>query len=321
MPEGCMEVKSLAARSTKTLGPYIVPSASRSLHTQATSIRRTITCVYAVASSVVTGSCSMMEVVLIESHPTMRDLFGDKVARAIELMRMYQPNDRPYYGCFSGGKDSCVIKEIARIGNINVGWHYNVTTIDPPELVRFIKHNHPDVMFEMPRRSFFESAKINGFPTRMHRWCCREFKERQAPNGSVMIFGVRAAESARRAKIWKEISAHIHKGQYAVSPILNWGDSEVWSFLKERSVPYCSLYDDGFKRLGCIGCPQAGADRGRQFVRWPHMERAWKRLFEYLYTKNARPQFNSALAMFDWWLSDNAYPKEHDCQGILDMYS
>ncbi len=39
----------------------------------------------------------------------MRDLFGNKEERAIELLRMYQPKDQPYYGCFSGGKDSCVI--------------------------------------------------------------------------------------------------------------------------------------------------------------------------------------------------------------------
>lgn len=114
----------------------------------------------------------------------MRDLFGDKVERAIELLRMYQPKDRPYYGCFSGGKDSCVIKEIARLAGtseypgapVNAIWHYNVTTIDPPELCRFIKREHPDVSWEVPKVNFFDRAVVIGFPTRRLRWCCEEYK-------------------------------------------------------------------------------------------------------------------------------------------------
>jgi phosphoadenosine phosphosulfate reductase len=250
----------------------------------------------------------------------MRDLFGDKVERAIELLRTYQPKDGPYYGCFSGGKDSCVIKEIARLGEINVVWHYNVTTIDPPELCRFIKKHHPDVIWVKPKVPFFEAAKTNGYPTFQHRWCCKIYKESSTPRGSVMIFGVRAAESKRRAKAWKEVTAHTKTQQYVVSPIVNWEDYEVWQFIKSRNLPYCSLYDEGFSRLGCVGCPMA-SNKIQEFKRWPHIERAWRGLFDYLYAKKERQGFTSGEEMFNGWLLNRPTPKDDGCQGILDMYS
>jgi phosphoadenosine phosphosulfate reductase len=275
----------------------------------------------------------------------MKDLFGDKVERAIELLRMYQPKDRPYYGCFSGGKDSCVIKEIARLGEINVIWHYNVTTIDPPELCRFIKREHPDVIWGKPKENFFSALVRKGFPTRTVRWCCELFKESKAPSGSVMVMGVRAAESPRRAKLWREFTANNKNKSFFVNSILYWRDEEVWDFLKSRGIPYSSLYDEGWKRLGCVGCPMSD-NRRREFARWPHLERAWRRAFSDLwerregqfvpvkrydpikkdYEKRIEPWvgekfWKSSDEMFEWWLSNDPYPVEDECQGILDMYS
>jgi hypothetical protein len=70
---------------------------------------------------------------------------------AIALLREHEPPEG-YYGCFSGGKDSVVIKELARIAGVRVDWNYNVTTADPPELTRFIKEHHPDVAWNRSKR-------------------------------------------------------------------------------------------------------------------------------------------------------------------------
>lgn len=55
-----------------------------------------------------------------------------------------------------------------------------------------------------------------------------------------------------------------------VNPIIDWTDEDVWDFLNGNHIPHCSLYDEGFKRLGCIGCPLSGEKNMiRGFERWP----------------------------------------------------
>lgn len=206
------------------------------------------------------------------------------VADAIQLLRAMA--GKGYYGCFSGGKDSVVIKELARLAGVPVTWHYNVTTIDPPELVYFIRREHPDVVFERPPGNFFAVALTRGFPTRRSRWCCETFKERKSPAGSVLILGVRAAESPRRAKTWLPVTYHTRTCTYAVAPILKWSDAHVWEFIRREKLPYCCLYDEGFNRLGCIGCPVARqAGREREFARWPRYEAKWRQLFQDIWEK------------------------------------
>ena len=196
---------------------------------------------------------------------------------AVRLLRQAAPEDgKVYRGCFSGGKDSCAIKELCRLAGVRVEWHYSVTTIDPPELVRFIRRQHSDVVLDRPEKNFFTYAIENkhGFPTRRMRWCCAVYKERRSPEGARLVLGVRAAESPRRAKNWREVTFHNTTHEYAVAPIVRWQDHHVWEFIQRQGLAYCCLYDEGFTRLGCIGCPMAReAGRLREFARWPGFER------------------------------------------------
>lgn len=133
-------------------------------------------------------------------------LFGtiDKVQIAIERLRAFEPKDRPYWLEFSGGKDSCVILELAKMSGVNFEAHYNVTSVDPPELVRFVKKVHPEVSFDIPHDkngkpvSMWSLLKKESIPpTRMARYCCKELKEASG-KGTVTITGVRWAESVNR---------------------------------------------------------------------------------------------------------------------------
>jgi phosphoadenosine phosphosulfate reductase len=249
--------------------------------------------------------------------------------KAIKTLQTFEPPGE-YYGCFSGGKDSVVIKEIARLAEVRVAWHYNVTTIDPPELVRFIRDMHPDVSRDKSKHgNFFRRAEIKGFPTRRARWCCEEYKEGQAPKGSRLIMGVRAQESPRRSAAWKVATHHRRTGEYAINPILYWRSRDVWDFIRQQGLPYCSLYDEGWTRLGCVGCPMTSGDtRRKEFVRWPGYERLWRRTFARIWSEMAgQPQkrdgrewFGSARfanweEMWDWWMGDTPWPEE--CQGVL----
>jgi phosphoadenosine phosphosulfate reductase len=280
---------------------------------------------------------------------------GALTRRAILTLQTYAPKDgRPYHGCFSGGKDSVVIKELARLAGVPIEWHYNVTTIDPPELVRFIRREHRDVAWSKPPHgNFFRRMVQKGFPTRRARWCCAEYKEKAPPAGAVLVLGVRAAESARRATTWKTITFHRETKAWAVAPILDWRDDHVWDFIHLRGLSYCGLYDEGFTRLGCIGCPMNRQAQKHEFARWPKFERNWRRAFRLLWERRtseqplqrdgrewmgsarfgwARPWSRSGMwlwepetgweRMWDWWLNDDKLPPDQSqgaCQ--LDMWS
>lgn len=250
---------------------------------------------------------------------------------SIELLQEYEP-EQGYWGAFSGGKDSCVIKELAKMAGVKVVWHYSVTTIDPPELVYFIKREHPDVIRDRPAQNFFVKMVERGYPTRKARWCCREYKEMRNPKGAVLILGIRGAESPRRAKVWKDVTHHNKTGTYCVNPILRWRWGHVWDFIRQTEIPYCSLYDEGFKRLGCIGCPMARhAARMAEFKRWPKFEKLWRRAFKRLWERRqgtaqrdgrewaGSAKFDNWEDLFDWWLSNDSFPGGDDCQ--LDMWS
>lgn len=55
-----------------------------------------------------------------------------------------------------------------------------------------------------------------------------------------------------------------------VNPIVDWTDEDVWSYLNSNGIEHCCLYDEGFTRIGCIGCPLQTSDgMAVDFERWP----------------------------------------------------
>jgi len=235
-------------------------------------------------------------------------------------------NPSGYYGAFSGGKDSCVIKELARLAGVRCTWHYSVTTVDPPELVRFIRREHPDVEWRRPKKAMTTRiAEGKGLPMRNGRWCCKEYKE-TGGRGSYVVSGIRANESARRAANWKEITP-LRGGGVMVSPIYYWTTENVWDFIRSRKLPYCELYDRGFKRLGCLGCPM-NYNKARDLDLYPRYKANWRRAavacFDLWKTQNRDTRtlrlFPDGNAWFEWWLSNESMPTEDDdCPG-LNLY-
>jgi phosphoadenosine phosphosulfate reductase len=63
-----------------------------------------------------------------------------------------------------------------------------------------------------------------------------------------------------------------------VNPIINWTDSDVWEFIRKYNVPYCELYDRGYTRLGCIGCPMS-TKAGEELAAYPKIREAYLRAF------------------------------------------
>jgi phosphoadenosine phosphosulfate reductase len=234
---------------------------------------------------------------------------------AIERLRQYEPPEG-YYLAFSGGKDSMCIYNLALMAGVKFDAHYSVTGIDPPELVQFIRKEYPNVKFEMPDMSIWRWIEKKGLPTRVTRWCCQVLKERGG-EGRVIVTGIRAEESSRRAKLWNIVTLsnkHVKKSDRKtfVNPIIDWTLLDVWDFIETHKLPYCSLYDTFADRLGCVMCPLAGM-RSVEQIRYPKIKEAWHRAAlryweNYGITNHTKPNskarvFSSAEDYWQWWLS------------------
>ena len=252
----------------------------------------------------------------------------EKMMYSIDLLKKAERLALAYGGCngyylaFSGGKDSQALYHIAELAGVKFDAHMNFTSVDPPEVIRFVKKSYPEVDFIKPKKSIYQLAvEKQILPTMRVRWCCAEYKENSGA-GRVTLIGIRHQESSRRAKRNEvEISNRKYSGtlegldeyrnelkakrarrkskkdgvnitnadqeqtlgcisgkeSLLISPIIHWTEQDVWEFLnKVMEVPHCSLYDEGWHRIGCIGCPMSSVNQKKiENIRYPHVKRNW----------------------------------------------
>ena len=206
-----------------------------------------------------------------------------KIERALWLLRTAAADsDQPIEVSYSGGKDSDVILELARMAGIKYRAIYKNTTIDPPGTIKHCMENGVEVM---RRKSFAQVIQAKGFPNFLRRFCCAELKEYKVLDRSVQ--GIRRSESTKRAKRYKEPTVcrlYGSKKQHVevFLPILHWTDADVAEFIRQRGIKCHPLYydEDGTfhveRRLGCIGCPLAyKKHRIEEFKQYPGMVRLY----------------------------------------------
>lgn len=237
-----------------------------------------------------------------------RDLFGTSAdERSIALIREWEADaikwyESGYHVSFSGGKDSIVTLDLVRRAVVRHRAVYAVTTIDPPELYRFIKREYPDVERRMPPLSFFQLIERKGLPTRKFRFCCSKLKE-TAGDDRFIVTGLRSEESPRRSGR-PYVEACTSRHSMFLHPIKDWKHDEVWEYIRRRGLKYPSLYDEGFKRLGCVVCPFEN-NKKRSMARWPLLWEAVRRAAFRRYNNSdlLRQSHSSAQAYWDWWLA------------------
>jgi phosphoadenosine phosphosulfate reductase len=167
--------------------------------------------------------------------------------------------------------------------------------------------------------------KMN-MPTRRGAWCCDEYKDCCKGSScelSVKCLGVRISESAKRAGAWKSFTV-TKRGDSVVAPVAYWTDADIWQVIRENNIPYCKLYDQGWSRIGCVGCPKNPKSQAREFELMPEFKamwkegalRCWERGQKVLNRSGERyfvSKFSSPDALFEWWTSGVNENAETNC--------
>ena len=225
------------------------------------------------------------------------------IEKTMERMRAFQPEEG-YYGAFSGGKDSQALYHVAQMAGVKVDWHFQQTSVDPPQLLRFIRANYPAVEWHAPTRTMFQLIlQKRMLPTRRIRFCCRELKE-QGGAGRVVLVGVRGEESVKRST-YKMVDFCQRTHKRIVRPLLDWTWGDVWGFLAAQGVTHCELYDPpyNFKRIGCIGCPMSRKKMWRDFRFFPNHKRAYLHTIQKLLDMGKYQEYSTPEAVLKWWIS------------------
>jgi phosphoadenosine phosphosulfate reductase len=248
----------------------------------------------------------------------MTEELQKKIERAVKLIQsagnVAKFHGQPLEICYSGGKDSDVIWELAKMAGVEYRAIYKNTTIDPPGTIGHARAMGVEIM--QPQQSFREIMEKKGMPNRWRRFCCGILKEYKVLDYAVV--GVRRDESRARAERYHEPEVcrvynktkGIKSRQYL--PILEWSAQDVAQFLTERGVKCHSLYYDEYgnfhpeRRLGCMCCPlQSRNKRVQSFKEYPMMVRFYiKAAQKYLDT---HPNFKITKIFnanpYDWFTS------------------
>lgn len=270
----------------------------------------------------------------------------DKIKEAEKTLRLAANMSRDYYHkpliiCYSGGKDSDVLLDIA-INCLNpeeIEVVNNHTTVDAPETVYHIrkvfqKLEEQGIKTEirMPRYKGQPTSMwklivdMGSFPTGKQRFCCRILKETGTPKRLTAV-GVREDESINRrnreaftvrvkrkedryymttdhvSEVYQDslrmsedlgepiekvnaydcriIEAAKKNKDLIVNPIYKFTEKDIWAYIKEKDIETNPLYSRGYKRVGCIGCPLAGAkNMKRDFEDYPKYKENYIKAFD-----------------------------------------
>uniref|UniRef100_A0AAU8B7H7 Reductase n=1 Tax=Dulem virus 33 TaxID=3145751 RepID=A0AAU8B7H7_9CAUD len=243
----------------------------------------------------------------------------------------------------SGGKDSSVCVALAQAAGIPFEVMHNHTTADAPETVYFVRDefkrleslgikctiNYPK--YKGQRTSMWSLIPQKLFPpTRCMRYCCSVLKEGGGA-GRFITTGVRWDESAKRKHnrgIYEAVPSDIRKkiilnndnddrrrlfetctlkATRVCNPIIDWTDEDVWDYIESEHIPVNPLYQCGFPRVGCVGCPLAGREtQQREFAYWPAYQDMYIAAFDRMLKERRRRRAEKSLTTPIRWFDNPA---------------
>ncbi|MCM8594288.1 phosphoadenylyl-sulfate reductase [Accumulibacter sp.] len=131
-------------------------------------------------------------------------------------------------------------------------------------IARIRKHYGLTLRVYFPRHDLVEAYAlehgVNAFyeSVDLRRQCCYLRKveplERALGGLKAWITGMRASQSATREGLPLRSVDEAHGGLIKFNPLGEWSESEIWAYLRSRSVPYNALHDRFYPSIGCAPC-------------------------------------------------------------------
>ena len=275
----------------------------------------------------------------------------EKEKKAIERLKLFEPTSEPYYLCYSGGKDSDCIRILADLAGVKHDIVNNHTTVDAPETVRYIRSIPNIKIEYPKKSMWRLIVEKLMPPTRLVRYCCAELKEHggkgrvmitgvrwdesisRAKNAGVVRvigkektmrllaeeMGADIAETEKGGLVMNDDNdrnrrfvEHCYRTtKTMVNPIVDWTDADVWAFLHHYGCESNPLYQCGYKRVGCIGCPMASTNgMKKEFARYPKYKELYIRAFDRMLEERKRRGlvevgWKTGKEVMAWWLGED----------------
>ena len=264
---------------------------------------------------------------------------------------------QPLVITYSGGKDSDVLLHVAEISGIPFEVLHNLTTADAPQTIYHIRETFHRLEEKGIKCVVDKHVQPNGSritmwnliprkmvpPTRLMRYCCSTLKEGGGRDRFIAT-GVRWDESTARKRrgsleiLTSDIKKKLIlvndndeerrlfescqlKGKRVVNPIIDWLDEQVLAYADAESIKMNPLYQCGFHRVGCIGCPMASKMRAFEFAMFPEFKAAYIRAFDKMLIERGKGRkkidtWHNGVDVFHWWMEDGVLPGQEVLEGF-----
>ena len=261
------------------------------------------------------------------------DLERTAIARLQEASRLsLEFYHQPLLITTSGGKDSSVCMALAERAGIPYEVLHHHTTVDAPETVCFIRDTFKHMEARGVKCSIdypvYKGAPVSMWtlipqklipPTRLVRYCSDKMAESAKRKNNRGIFETVPSNRKKKVILTDDaddkrvlFTAAGPKAKRVCNPIIDWEDSDVWSYIRAEKIPVNPLYSCGFHRVGCIGCPMASAGRWKEFARYPKYQAMYLRAFDRMIAERRRrelpTQWKNSEECFHWWMEDGVLP-------------
>jgi 3'-phosphoadenosine 5'-phosphosulfate sulfotransferase (PAPS reductase)/FAD synthetase len=198
----------------------------------------------------------------------------------LDIIRRFVDKTVPAVFCNTGNEYPEVVKFIRQMDNVTVirpeihikqlieKYGFPLISKEQSQYIRQAKHTNSEKL-----RNIRLHGSINGIGKIAERWkflinapfdvsekCCfflkkKPFAKFQKQTGLYPIIGTMAGESRLRFQKWLKHGCNSFETNLVASyPLSIWTENDVWEYILKFNLPYCSIYDMGIKRTGCLVC-------------------------------------------------------------------